>query len=55
MVWIPELLHFLADTTLPWLALKTNPVKTQLTFGGINFLSFFEDWNTLVFEGKKNK
>ena len=47
MVWILELLHFLANTTL------TLGLKTQLTFGGINFLAFFHYSKTLVFEGKK--
>ena len=52
MARIPELLHFLADTTFssrhcpPLVGFKSLPTKTQLTFGGANFLSFFEYWNT---------
>ena len=46
MVWILELLHFPANNTL------TLGLKTQLTFGGINFLAFFHYSKTLVFEGK---
>ncbi|SOV02073.1 uncharacterized protein UDID_18948 [Ustilago sp. UG-2017a] len=53
VVRIPELLHFLADTALPWLVSKIHPMKTQLTFGGANFLSFFEYWNTRVFESSE--
>ncbi|SAM82772.1 uncharacterized protein UBRO_20678 [Ustilago bromivora] len=53
VVRIPELLHFLADTALPWLVSKIHPLKTQLTFGGANFLSFFEYWNTRVFESSE--